>query len=151
MLQRKTSLASIAILFLFLPSFCRSSYAQTDTDLADLKQKVAELTKATRYTEALPLLEKIVAAEPKNAQMVFQLGFALVAQANATIETSDKRALRVRARNAFIKAKELGVQEPVVEALIQSLPSDGSDTSSFSQNLLANAVMVEAESLFGQG
>lgn len=151
MLQRKTSLASIAILFLFLPSFCLSSYAQTDASLAELKQKVAELTKATRYTDALPLLEKIVAAEPKNAQMVFQLGFALVAQANATIETSDKRALRVRARNAFIKAKELGVQEPVVEALIQSLPADGSDTSSFSQNLLANAVMVEAEGLFGQG
>ena len=39
----------------------------------------------------------------------------------------------------------------MVEALIQSLPPDGSDTSSFSQNLLANAVMVEAESLFGQG
>ena len=151
MLQRKTSLASIAILFLFLPSFCLSSYAQTDTNLAELKQKVAELTKATRYTEALPLLETIVAAEPKKAEMVFQLGFALVAEANATIETSDKRALRVRARNTFIKAKELGVQQPVVEALIQSLPADGSDTSSFSQNLLANAIMVEAESLFGQG
>jgi tetratricopeptide (TPR) repeat protein len=39
----------------------------------------------------------------------------------------------------------------VVEALIQSLPPDGSDTGSFSQNLLANAAMVEAESLFGQG
>src|SRR6476619_3010241 len=143
MLQRKTSLASIAILFLFLSSFCLSSYAQADTDLTELKQKVAELTKQTRYTEALPLLEKIVAAEPKNSEMVFQLGFALVAQANATIETADRRAFRVRARNAFIKAKELGVREPVVEALIQSLPPDGSDTGAFSQNLLANAEMVE--------
>ncbi len=151
MLHRKHSLATVAILFLLLSSFCLSSYAQTDTGLAELKQKVAELTKQTKYTEALPLLEKIVAAEPKNAEMVFQLGFALVAQANTTIETADKRALRVRARNAFIRAKELSVQEPVVEALIQSLPPDGSDTSSFSQNFSANAIMVEAESLFGQG
>lgn len=83
--------------------------------------------------------------------MVFQLGFALVAQANTTIETADKQALRVRARNAFIRAKELGVGEPIVEALIQSLPPDGSDASSFSKNVLANAVMVEAESFFGQG
>ncbi|MEO7970655.1 MAG: tetratricopeptide repeat protein [bacterium] len=151
MLHRKRSLATVAILFFLLSSFCLSSYAQTDTGLAELKQKVAELTKQTKYTEALPLLEKLVAAEPGNPEMVFQLGFALVAQANATIETSDRRALRVRARNAFIRAKELGVQAPVVDALIQSLPPDGSDTGAFSQNLLANALMVEAESLFGQG
>lgn len=151
MLKRKTSHSGFAVLFLSLSIFCFSGQAQTDTNLKELKQKVVELTKQTRYTEALPLLEKIVAAEPNNAEMVFQLGFALVAQANTTIETADKQSLRVRARNAFIKAKELGVREPVVEALIQSLPPDGSDTSSFSPNLLANAVMIEAESLFGQG
>jgi tetratricopeptide (TPR) repeat protein len=151
MLHCKRPLVAFVILFLSLSSFCLSSYAQTENDLAELKKKVAELTKQTRYTEALPLLEKIVAAEPKNPEAVFQLGFALVAQANTTIETADRRAFRVRARNAFIKAKELGVQEPVVEALIQSLPPDGSDSGAFSENLLANAVMVEAESLFGQG
>jgi tetratricopeptide (TPR) repeat protein len=151
MLHRKTSLTGFVILLLCLSGFCLSGYAQTDTSLSVLKQKAAELVKQTRYTEALPLLEKIVAAEPNNAQMVFQLGFALVAQANTTIETADKKALRVRARNAFIKAKELGTAEPIIEALIQSLPPDGSDASSFSQNLMANAVMVEAESLFGQG
>lgn len=151
MLKRNTSLSGFLILFLSLSSFCLSTSAQTNTDLAELKKKVAELTRQTRYTEALPLLEKIVAAEPKNPEMNFQLGFALVAQANATIETGDRRALRVRARNAFIKAKELGVQEPVVDALIQSLPADGSDSGAFSQNLLANAVMIDAEGLFGQG
>ena len=150
MLHRR-NLQGLVVLFLSLSSFCLSGYAQTDTTLEELKKKVTELARQTRYTEALPLLEKVVAAEPKNAEMVFQLGFALVAQANATIETADKQALRVRARNAFIRAKELGVREPVVEALIQSLPPDGSDTGSFSQNLLANAAMVEAESLFGQG
>jgi tetratricopeptide (TPR) repeat protein len=151
MLHRKTSVAGFVILLVCLSGFCLSGYAQTDTSLEESKQKVAELVKQTRYTEALPLLEKIVVAEPKNAEMQFYFGFALFAQANATIETADKQALRVRSRNAFIRAKELGVQEPVVEALIQSLPPDGSDTGSFSQNLMANAVMVEAESLFGQG
>ena len=71
MLHCKRPLVTFAALFLFLSSFCLSSYAQTDTNLAELKKTVAELTKQTRYTEALPLLEKIVAAEPKNAEMVF--------------------------------------------------------------------------------
>ena len=151
MLHHKTLPVIFVVLLLSLSSFCFIGYAQTDSNLQELKQRVAELTKQTRYTEALPLLEKIVAAEPNNAEMNFYLGFALFAQSNVTIETSDKQALRVKARNAFIRAKELEVQEPVVEALIQSLPPDGSDTGSFSQNLLANAVMIEAESLFGQG
>lgn len=150
MLHRKTSFAGFLVLLLSLSGFCLNSYAQTG-NLEELKQKVDELVKQTRYTEALPLLEKIVAAEPKNAQMNFYLGFALFAQSNITIETADKQALRVRSRNAFIRAQELGVQEPVVDALIQSLPPDGSDGGAFSQNLLANAVMVEAESQFGQG
>jgi len=151
MLHHKTLPVIFVVLLLSLSSFCFIGYAQTDSNLQELKQRVAELTKQTRYTEALPLLEKIVAAEPNNAEMNFYLGFALFAQSNVTIETSDKQALRVNARNAFVRAKELGVQEPVVEALIQSLPPDGLDTGSFSQNLLANAVMIEAESLFGQG
>ncbi|MEP6741618.1 MAG: tetratricopeptide repeat protein, partial [bacterium] len=151
MLQRKTSLPGFIILLLSASFFCVSVCAQTDTNLEELKQKVAELEKQTRYTEALPLLEKIVAAEPKNAQMHFYLGFALLAQANTTIENADKQALRVRSRNAFIRAKELGVKEPLVDGLIGSLPPDGSDSGSFSQNLAANAVMIEAESFFGQG
>ena len=150
MFRRKTSLVAL-ILSLSVSAFCFKVQAQTDTKLEELKQKVAELVKQTRYTEALPLLEKIVAAEPNNAEMHFYLAFALFAQANATIETADKQALRVRSRNEFIRAKELGVQEPVVDALIQGLPADGSDAGLFSENLVANAVMVEAESLFGQG
>ncbi len=151
MLRHKTSVSRFVVLLFSLSIFCFSVSAQTDTNLEELKQKVTELQKQTKYTEALPLLEKIVVVEPRNAQMHFYLGFALVAQGNITIETADRRALRVRARNAFIRAKELGVREPVVDALIQSLPLDGSEGSPFSPNLIANAVMVEAESFFSQG
>src|SRR6476660_3561866 len=80
--------------------------AQTE-DVAALKQKAAELIDQTKYTEALPLLEKILVAEPDNAQMTFYLGFALLGQANNTADDAGQRALRVRARNAFIKAKQL--------------------------------------------
>ncbi len=62
-----------------------------------------------------------------------------------------RKALRVRARNAFIKSRELGNKAALVDALIQGLPPDGSDGKSFSQNAEAHRLMVEAESLFGQG
>src|SRR6266699_3434953 len=115
--------AAMTILLL-LTSFFSPTICQTNEGLADLKAQAAALVKQTRLTEALPLLEKIVAAEPQNARMVFNLGFALIAKSMALADGPDRRALRVRARDAFIKEKELKINEPVVEALMQSLPPD---------------------------
>jgi tetratricopeptide (TPR) repeat protein len=125
--------------------------AQTGNDLEDLKKQVIRLIDEVKYTEALPLLEKIVAAEPQNARMQFYLGFALTATALQLKDEAAGRPLRVRARAAFVKAKELGIDEPIVDGLIQSIPSDGSGSRSYSSNLEANALMVVAEADFAGG
>ena len=125
--------------------------AQTSESIAKLKQHAIDLTKQTKYTEALPLLEKIVTAEPENAEMQFYLGFALVAQAANTSDEVQRKALRVRARDTFVKSKQLGIREPVVNALIQAIPLDGADAAAFSQDIAANSLMTEAEALFSQG
>lgn len=148
----KVSTCLAVILFCLSSSFyCSPASAQTSESIKELKQKVLDLTKQTRYTEALPLLEKIVVAEPDNAEMRFYLGFALVAQATNTRDEVQRKALRVRARAAFVKSKELGNQEPLVHALIQSIPLDGSEGAAFSQNIAANSLMTEAEAFFAQG
>jgi tetratricopeptide (TPR) repeat protein len=138
----------LALLLLSLPA---TVYTQGGEDVGALKQRAAELTKQQNYTEALPILEKIAAAEPNDAETQFYLGFALVAQANNTKEVAPRKALRLRARAAFVRAKELGITEPVVDALIQSMPPDGSDGMKFSENSEAEKLMTEAEALFAQG
>jgi len=143
----------LAVLLLCLSTiwYSATTYAQTGDNIAELKERATALTKQTRYTEALPLLEKIVVAEPDNAEMHYYLAFALLGQAANTKEDAKRKALRIRARNAFIKSKKLSIKEPNIDALIQGLPVDGSDAGAFSQNLEANALMVEAEALFSQG
>src|SRR5215207_1378461 len=143
---RHVLLFSILLLALSLPA-----YAQGGEDLAAMKQRAAELVKQTKYTEALPLLEKIAAAEPNDAQTQFFLGFALIGQAKNTKEPAARKALNARARAAFVRAKELGVREPVVDALIQSMAPDGSDGAAFSANAEADRLMHEAEALFSRG
>lgn len=82
-----------AVLLCLSSSFyCSTVSAQTGESIAELKAKVAELTRQTKYTEALPLLEKVVVAEPENAQMHFLLGFALIAHANNTNDTEQRIA-----------------------------------------------------------
>jgi tetratricopeptide (TPR) repeat protein len=127
------------------------TYAQQDPDVIELKKQVNELVKNQRYTDALPLLERLVVAEPDDPQTHFYLGFALIGQANTTVDDAKRKSLRVRARNAFIKSKELGFKEPIVDAVIQNIPPDGSDGKAFSQNIEANRLMTEAEALFSQG
>ena len=148
MLQRK-SLRIVACLGVIL--FCLTVSAQTGETIAELKQKATELMHQTRYTEALPLLERMVIAEPDNARMHFYLGTALIGQAINTQDSAQRKALRVRARKAFIRSRELNIDEPVVEAMIETLPADGAEGPAFSQNIRANALMIQAEGLFSQG
>ena len=155
MLQQRflPRIARLAILLFCLSNvlYSAGTQAQTTAGLAELKQRALDLTRQTKYTEALPLLETIVAAEPDNADMQFYLGFALIAQAINTKDEVQRKALRVRARATFVKAKELGVQEPLVIALISSIPPDGSEGAAFSENIAANSLMTEAEAFFAQG
>lgn len=128
-----------------------ASNAQTTESASDLKRKANELLQETRYTEALPILEKIATLQPNDGETQFFLGFALIGQATTTKDDAARKALRVRGRNAFLKARSLGFTEPRLEAMIQSLPEDGSDHEGFSSDSKADELMKEGEALFSQG
>lgn len=138
----------LAVLFISAPT----APGQTG-DLEQEKQKAAALISEQKYIEALPLLEKIVAAEPNNGEMHFYLGFALIAKANDidTPAAEARRNLRVRARASFVRAQQLGYDKPLVEAMISSLPPDGSEGAAFSANAAAEAIMKVAEAHFSKG
>ena len=128
-----------------------ATQAQTTESIAELKRRASELMEQTKYTEALPLLEKIATLEPNDGETQFYLGFALIGQATNTKDDAARKALRIRARNAFVKAKSLEFDEPRLDALIQSLPEDGSDAAGFSSNSKADELMKEGEALLSQG
>ena len=142
----------ISLIILILISLSVTvSHAQTEENANDLKRRVAALLKENNYIEALPILEKITTLQPNDGETHFYLGFALLGQAVNTKDDAARKALRVRSRNAFIKAKTLEFSEPRLDALIKSLPEDGSDSPGFSSDAKANALMKEGEALFSQG
>ena len=150
MSHRKLLITLITLLLLsVVVSF--PTQAQTDESTADLKRRASELLKQTKYTEALPLLERIATLEPNDGETQFYLAFALLGQATNTKDDAARKALRVRARNAFLKAKSLNFNEPKLDALILSVPEDGSDARGFSSNAEANTLMKEGEAVFSQG
>jgi tetratricopeptide (TPR) repeat protein len=146
--------ARLALIFCLLSAAPPAAHArrqQSGQSVAEMEAQVANLVKQQKYTEALPLLKKLVAAEPEKAEMHFYLGFALLGQANNTKDGAARKSLRLRARASFMKANEMGMSEPLVDALINSIPPDGSDGRAFSQNSEANRLMEEAEAFFSRG
>ena len=137
---------------LFCVAICQPLlHAQTGQDLQQLKDRAVVLIDEVKYTEALPLLERIVAADPKDARMQFYLGFALQGQASLIKDDAERRQLRLRAREAFVKAKDLGITQPIIDGLIEAIPTDGTDSRTFSRHVEANALMLQAEGKFSQG
>lgn len=145
-----TLIVVFGLLFTLSPNFVR---AQTPDNVDALKVQAAGLIKQQKFTEALPILEKVVINDPKDAESHFYLGFALLGKAANTTDENARRELRVRARKAFVKSKELGNREEILEALIQSMPEDGGEEAknSLSANADANKFMEQAEASFATG
>ena len=143
----------LAILLVCLSTIWHSAMVngQTGESTAEMKQRVLILLKQVRYTEAVPLLEKIVAAEPDDAESHYYLGSALLGLMANTKDEAARKQLRLRARAEFVKSKQLGYAAPNLDAMIQALPADGSGTPAFSTNAEADALMNEAEALFSRG
>jgi len=142
---------AVSSFLLLILSSSFAIYGQEGDSIEMMKAKVSGYMKEEKYAQALPLLEKIVEAEPEDSQSRFYLGFALIAQSKTVKDSEQRKALLVRARNSFIKAKELGMKEPIVDALISSIPPDGSEGKPFSENSQANELMNDAEAMFSQG
>jgi tetratricopeptide (TPR) repeat protein len=148
---KPSRICTIVFLCLLSASHSLSVHSQNSDSVEALNLSAQRLIKQQKYTEALPILEELVAAEPNDPQHHFYLGFALIAQANVTKVDAQQKAFRIRARNEFVKSKELGNNDPLVDGLIGSLSPDGSDGKAFSANSKADDLMKEAEALFSRG
>ena len=142
---------TLVLLLLFSPLIILAAQEPTNESPVELKRRANELLKETKYTEVLPILEKLATLDPNDGETQFFLGFALLGQAANTKDNAARKALRIRSRKAFLKAESLQFSEPRLEALIKSLPEDGSDSAGFSSDTKANELMKEGEALFSQG
>lgn len=128
------------------------THAQTPADDYNTdRDRAFQLANESRFTEALPLLEKLAGLNAKDAEVAFMLGFATLTSAK-TLKTAEARQqARARAHKAFARAKELGFQHPLLHSILESLPPDGGGEPLYSKNKEADEAMREGEAAFVQG
>ncbi|MFL6373153.1 MAG: tetratricopeptide repeat protein, partial [Pyrinomonadaceae bacterium] len=146
-MKRMAVALSASVLALTL---CLSIAAQND-DVEGLKAQGRALVEKQNFIDALPIYEKLAKLAPKDSEVFRNLGFALLSQAANTRDEASAKQLRVRARDTFILARDLGDTSLMVGGIIDGLPADGSPGAGFSDNAAANKTMEEAEALFTQG
>ena len=124
--------------------------AQTLSNVAAERERGFQLLQEGKFAEAQKVFEMLVAANPNDGQAQFGLGFSLTATSKNIADETARRQARVRARNALLRAKQLGVQNGLLEAGIASIAPDGGGTVTFSSREDVDRAMQEGEAAFAR-
>jgi len=142
--------AGLVIIAVLLVSAGVSVSAQ-DPDYDSQRRRALQLLDESKIIEALPILEKLVQQNPRDGEVQFLFGFCLFARSRDIKDPALHKQERLRARQHLLKAKELGVTEPVLDQIVASIPPDGSEAPKFSSNPEVDAAMNEGESAYARG
>jgi len=125
-----------------------ASFGQ-QTEANKLRQEAMELVHEQRLIEALPLLERAVAASPEDAEVKGWLSYALLVHAQTLSEPAARTQVRVRARGLAIEAVKAGVDKNDLFALVAAIPEDGHQDK-FSDKAEVEAAMQAGEKAFAK-
>jgi tetratricopeptide (TPR) repeat protein len=115
------------------------------------RQTASELFAQGKRLEALPLLEQLVRADPKDAAMLVALAASLVEHSATLPDQEDAGRERLRARDLLNQAWELGDTSTLamnLSQLLKQLPATG--TIKFSDNPQVDQAMREGEAAFSR-
>jgi tetratricopeptide (TPR) repeat protein len=127
------------------------SPSQTDTNAE--RALAFDLLREGKFAEAQQKFEKLTAANPSDGNSQFGLGHSLLATSKNISDEQQRRQARIRARNALLRAKELGVSDNLVDLLESSLAAiapDGTDRVTFSNDAETDKAMKEGEAAFAR-
>jgi tetratricopeptide (TPR) repeat protein len=142
-----TTIICALFLFLSLPALVLAQ----DTYEAR-REKAFALFQQTKYTEAIPLFEKLAAENPQDREVIEILGILIVGNANNIKDPEAKKKERIRGRNMLLRAKELGANSALLLNTLEALPPDGSGGDFvFSNKKEAEKAIRDGEEAFMQG
>jgi len=138
-----------AFLLLALAGGAASISAQTGEEYKAMRAEAMALFEQHRLADAVPILEKLHAADPKDLVILDRLAWATFVNSATIKDAEARKQSRVRARNFALKAKEMGDESNLLKILLD-IPADGSE-SGFSNRKDVEAAMREGEAAFARG
>jgi tetratricopeptide (TPR) repeat protein len=147
-MDRLRIVCTSVFLLLFLSGLAAQINVPPATD--DDRKHALELYDQNKFTEALPLLEKLAVELPKDLVIQERLASTVFVTAGGIENPEQRKQQRLRARALLLHAKELGDNSNLLQILLDAVPPDGSE-SAFSPDTKVEQVMRKAESAFESG
>ena len=134
---------------LLLPVLCVVAFGQGQ-DNPD-RRRAFDLYEANNMVAALPLLEKLAAANPNDIAVLSRLGFALYSTSSMEKDLAARERTRQRARTTLQRARSLGDNSNLTTMVLDALSLPASADPPFSNIRAADAAIREGEAAFVRG
>ena len=115
------------------------------------RQRALDLYESNNFAAALPLLEKLAAANPDDAVILSRLGFALYANSATEKDPAVRQHMRDRARTTLLRSRSLGDNSNLTTITLDALSAPDASQLPFSSIQAADAAIREGEAAFVRG
>lgn len=139
------------LLLAFVLAMPVQTFAQATADGSAEKQRAYELYDRNKFAEALPILEKLVAANPSDVGLLERAGWATLVIAGSIKDPEARKKSRERARGFLTRAKELGDDTELLRAGLEALALPDTTDESLSPVKEADAAMRDGEEAHSRG
>jgi tetratricopeptide (TPR) repeat protein len=119
------------------------------TTVATKRTQALNLSDRGRHPEALPMLEELTQVLPNDALVWERYAMALLSTAATLPDIEARKLMRVRAKQAFTRTRELGNNTPLA-MLGNAIPPDGGEPP-LASSAEAQSAMQTAEAAFARG
>ena len=141
--------ASLVLLITGISALTGAQPQQTDYETR--RRRAMELFDEQKFTDALPLFEELVKTKSDDSVVWEELGWSAMVVANSIKDPAQRKLTRERARNAFLRAKELGDDSNLLRTGLNAISGPDPGELTFSKNPQADAAMREGEEAHSRG
>jgi tetratricopeptide (TPR) repeat protein len=131
---------------------CAATAGLAQTTGSDDRSRALRLCEENKFVEALPILERLNAANPDDLVLLERHAQALVAYSITLPDPGKRKDALLAARQLVLHARELGDHSNIVQLLIDKIPPDGNmDVGSFSNRKDADEALTQGDQAFARG
>jgi tetratricopeptide (TPR) repeat protein len=151
-MSRHILVRSTLLLALLAAAGCVASAQNKPADdeaTVALRKQALDLYRQGKFVDAMPLLEKLSAANPSDFVVKEHWAYCILEYSKTLTQPEARKRARLRARQLALEAKKEGDEGELLQILL-SIPEDGSDLK-FSERADVDQAMKAAEASRAQG
>jgi tetratricopeptide (TPR) repeat protein len=141
------SSALLLVVIVLLASAISVSAQGMENFMAE-RARALNLYEQKKITEALPVLEKLHVANPKDVKVMSTLAICLTMHASTISEAAARKQQRIRAHKLAKTAREMGDSSEEVTLVLESTSENGDEPTGFSKRKEVEDAMREGEAAF---